>query len=85
MAKQYLDEDGLQLYDDMIKKVISNQSKNIVQKTSYLLFPSVGDSNLLYIDTENNAAYRWDETKLKYFCINSNYHDIDIISGGTSE
>lgn len=85
MAKQYLDEDGLQLYDDMIKKVISNQSENIIQKQSYLLFSSVGDPNLLYIDIGNNSAYRWDEIKLKYFCIGSNYADIDIISGGTSK
>lgn len=85
MAKQYLDEEGLQLYDDMIKKVISNQSENIVQKTNYLLFPSVGDPNLLYMDIEHNTTYRWDKSTLKYFCIGSNYSDIDVISGGSSK
>lgn len=85
MAKQYLDEEGLQLYDDMIKKVISNQSENIVQKTNYLLFPTVGDSNLLYVDTENNTVYRWDSSMMKYFCIGNKYSDIDVISGGSSK
>lgn len=84
MAIQYLDMEGLQLYNQKIKEVISTKSENIIQKQNYLLFPSIGNSNLLYIDIDNNSAYRWDDTKMKYFCISSNYSNIEMISGGTS-
>lgn len=79
----YMEE--LTYYDKKIKELISSESKNVVEKQNYLSFPSVGDSNLFYIDTENNSVYRWDGNEIKYFCIGKNYENIDVISGGTSK
>lgn len=79
----YMEE--LTYYDKKIKELISSESKNVVEKQNYLSFPSVGDPNLFYIDTENNSVYRWDGNEMKYFCIGKNYENIDVISGGTSK
>lgn len=85
MAKQYLDMEGLQIYDNMIKDVITSSQDNIVQKQNYLLFPSIGNAKSLYIDIDNNSAYRWDVSKMKYYCVSRDYKNIEIISGGTSK
>ena len=86
MAKRYLDEEGLQAYDNMIKDVIAlSTDKIVVSKQNYLLFPSIGDTKSVYIDIDNNSVYRWDKNRMKYYCIGRNYKDIDVISGGTSQ
>lgn len=54
---------------------------------TYLEFPVVPNSgweNDIFLDTTNNKIYRWDTTDMKYFCIGSNYDDIEIINGGSS-
>lgn len=54
---------------------------------TYLEFPVVPNSgweNDVFLDTTNNKIYRWDTTDMKYFCIGSNYDDIEIINGGSS-
>jgi len=79
----YMEE--LTYYDKKIKELISSKSKNVVEKQNYLLFPPVGEANLIYIDTENNSVYRWDGNEMKYFCIGKNHENIDIISGGSSK
>lgn len=47
-------------------------------------FPNIGDENKIYIDTSTNRTYRWDDTSIKYYCIGSDYNNIDIINGGSS-
>lgn len=79
----YMEE--LTYYDKKIKELISSKSKNVVEKQNYLVFPPVGEPNLIYIDTENNSVYRWDGNEMKYFCIGKNYENIDVISGGSSK
>lgn len=76
--------DEFKYYDSRIKKYIKDKSENIIQKDSYLSFPSIGNSNILYLDTSKNIAYRWDDVNQKYYSITSDYNDIDIISGGSS-
>ena len=54
---------------------------------TYLEFPVVPNSgweNDIFLDTTNNKIYRWDTTDMKYFCIGSNYDDIEIINGGNA-
>ena len=54
---------------------------------TYLEFPVVPNSgweNDIFLDTTNNKIYRWDTTDMKYFCIGSNYDDIEIINGGSA-
>lgn len=45
-------------------------------------FPNIGKQNTIYIATEENKTYRWDESERKYYCIGANYDDIKVITGG---
>lgn len=47
-------------------------------------FPSVGDPYKIYIATEENAVYRYDENQLFYFCVGRDYEQIDVINGGVA-
>lgn len=60
--------------DDILQKEI------IIQRESYLLFPTLGESNTIYIDTNTNKSYRWDATNLKYYILND--ESFEIIDGG---
>ena len=60
---------------------------NKIEKNAYSgisEFPSVGKAGELYIDISVNKIYRWDDEKLLYFCIGSDYNEIEIIDGGGS-
>ena len=41
--------------------------------------PSVGTSGIRYVVKDENKTYRWDDTNMKYFCVGSDYNDIDVI------
>lgn len=58
--------------------LLLEEPEEIQQFPSYLNFPNLGKPNVLYIDTEENESYRWDNETLKYYKIN----DIEIINGG---
>ena len=60
--QQFLDLKGLGEVLDYIKKYYSNDQEVIVPRASYTLFPSVGNSNAIYIDTSTDLIYRWDDT-----------------------
>lgn len=47
-------------------------------------FPNVGQVGILYIDTSENRMYRWDDTDLKYYCVGSDWSQINCISGGNA-
>lgn len=62
---------------------ITSQPAEIVYiSDSYLDFPSVGNIKQIYVDTGNNATYRWDAIATKYFCVGRDYNEIQIINGG---
>lgn len=44
-------------------------------------FPSIGRSDLMYIATDENRTYRFDEESLTYYCIGSDYNEIEVIQG----
>lgn len=57
----------------------------LVERNSYAgikNFPSVGKTGNVYIDTLTNKSYRWDDTDIKYYCIGSDYNDINLITCG---
>lgn len=58
--------------------------KHIFQYESKLNFPNVGDVNSLYIATSENAAYRWNENDLFYYCIGRDWQEIELINGGNA-
>jgi hypothetical protein len=53
-----------------------------MQYGSIYEFPNRGVASTLYITSDENAAYRWDETGSKYFCIGRDYKEIENILGG---
>lgn len=54
----------------------------VVQFNSKFEFPNVGDSQLLYIDISANKSYRWDSDTMQYYCVASDYNDINVIDSG---
>jgi hypothetical protein len=49
---------------------------------SYFEFPNVGDKGTFYVDTSENSTYRWDEDDMKYYCVGTDYKNIEEIDGG---
>jgi hypothetical protein len=47
-------------------------------------FPNIGESNKLYIATNENKTYRWDEESTSYKVVGSDYNDIELIDCGSS-
>lgn len=56
----------------------------IIRKGSYLEFPTIGNSDNLYIDTTNRVIYRWDSVDLKYYKDTQDFNDISLINGGNA-
>lgn len=66
MKEQFLNLQGLSEVVDYLKEYISEQSE-ISAYDSYMLFPSVGKRNAIYIDKSTDAIYRWDDESIKYY------------------
>lgn len=64
------------------QQLVEDFGQEVVQKLTFLEFPNIGDERYLYIDQEMNKSYRWDATNLKYYCVGSNYEDINLVDGG---
>ena len=67
-----------------LNNAVAPSGEAIEQFDTYLLFPNVGKSSILYVDQGANKAYRWDEETLKYYVVGSDYLDIKIINGGNA-
>ena len=72
--KYYTKEEIDALFHDLAETVISAET--------YLEFPITGKTTAVYIDTSANRVYRWDDENVKYYCIGSDYNEIDRIDGG---
>lgn len=44
-------------------------------------FPSIGKKDMLYIATDENKLYFFNEDSLTYYCIGSDYNEIEVIQG----
>ena len=44
-------------------------------------FPSIGKDNIIYVAKDENKTYRFDEDSLTYYCIGSDYNEIELIQG----
>lgn len=42
-------------------------------------FPSIGDSECLYIAKDENATYRYDDEDRAYYCVGRDYKQIEAI------
>lgn len=54
----------------------------IIEHDTIFNFPSQGQRNTIYVELSKNKIYRWDDNKLKYYIIGSDYNEIEIINGG---
>lgn len=89
-GKKYLDPSGVSYLKDKIFEYIKDYidtevSEVVLQYQSIYNFPNIGDEHKIYIDISKNQAYRWDDDSIKYFCIGSDYNDIEVIDGGSSK
>lgn len=60
-----------------------NESPIVTEDTIYS-FPTIGDIYHIYIATKTNRTYRWDNENTKYYCVGSDYEEINIINCGNS-
>lgn len=44
-------------------------NKEDIPYASYTLFPTIGKTNAIYVDTTTNAIYRWDDNNIKYYAL----------------
>lgn len=77
----YLCQGKLWLYNgDWI--CINQGTQFVVSVSTISEFPNVGNEACVYIATSENRAYRWDDTAVKYYCVGSDWRDIQMITGG---
>lgn len=76
-----LENDATAVLVDNEKSTIEVRLKS-QQYGSIYEFPNRGNEGVLYTDTTENKAYRWDELAKKYYCVGSDYNQIKIIDGG---
>ncbi len=82
---------GLSAYDVAVKNGFTGTEQEwleslkiaVEQYGSYYDFPTVGEPHVLYVDTSDEAAYRWDADNLKYYCVGRDFTNIQVIDGGT--
>lgn len=83
-----LTKTGLEIYNSEllkhIKDLIGESNDTVLEYASSLQFPTVGKINTVYIDMNGNKIYRWDDDNTKYYCIGSNYEEINLINCGDS-
>ena len=78
--KMTISEDDLSLAITEVKSYVDEKiSEKRYSANTSLEFPLTGDSNVLYVATQENKTYRWDEDQLKYYCIGSDYNEIEYI------
>lgn len=96
----YITVDTFQLYacfDGVVKKVgdvedfearlsdLEEQVEKIVQTYGYKsALPLKGEENVVYVVTDENAQYYWNETTSSYFCMGRDYNEISVIDGGNA-
>ena len=83
-----LTKTGLEIYNSEllkhIKDLIGEYNDKVLEYTSSIKFTTVGKINTIYIDMNGNKIYRWDDDNTKYYCIGSNYEEINLINCGDS-
>lgn len=84
MKEQFLNLQGLTELVDYIKKYIADQQE-VIPYASYTLFPTIGKTNAIYVDTTTNAIYRWDDNNIKYYALAFDPEKEFILQCGSSK
>lgn len=72
----------LQLFTGSEWVQINEVPKLVITVKTMTDLPKVGNVLCIYIDKETNRSYRQDDDDIKYYCIGSDWQDINIINGG---
>ena len=72
----------LQAQIDELKKNDDSTSKIELEFATRFNFPNIGVVGNLYIATDENATYYWDDANAIYKCIGRDYNEIETIFGG---
>lgn len=48
-------------------------------------FPTLGVATKLYVATDENRVYRWDEPGMRYVIVGSDWHEITLIDCGGAQ
>lgn len=67
-----------------VQQLADDFGLQVVQANTQFEFPNLGKENCVYIDQTNNKTYRWSDSDLKYYCIGSDYTQIETVNGGTA-
>lgn len=66
--------------EQTINELKSYSDSKIVELDIVNDLPTIGKSGTIYIIKSENKTYRWDDTGIKYYCIGSDYNDIQFIN-----
>lgn len=58
--------------------------KTLIRMAKKADFPSLGETDRLYIDETDGVVYLWSDADLTYTPIASDWHQIDTINGGNA-
>lgn len=77
LFSDYIIQNGLNVWNDTSTRDIicldfdfgSRSYEEEITYASYTLFPTIGKTNAIYVDTTTNAIYRWDDNNIKYYAL----------------
>lgn len=61
-----------------------NYYAQMITYNSVYEFPNIGQSLVIYVDSDANRIYRWDNDDKKYYCIGSDWTQINCVNGGNA-
>ena len=59
-------------------------SNPIVEVKTQSELPPTGAINMIYVVSDENATYRWDDINLLYYCVGRDYKEVQILYGGNA-
>lgn len=71
-------------YDSGWKQITAPPKETVMKAETIQDFPVMGNETCLYIAKKENKLYRWDDESIRYYCVGSDYNDIEIINGGNA-
>lgn len=61
------------------KKDVTQTVSKVIEANGTADFPELGDTDVLYIDSSDNSAYKWSSKISAYYCVGRDYYSIKQI------
>lgn len=61
------------------KKDVTQTASKVIEANGTADFPKLGDTDVLYIDSSDNSAYKWSSKISAYYCVGRDYFSIKQI------